>query len=242
MSDAAHWMGEVPINFRVQRLKALLREVDERTMTGREPLLSLRMREGLVRSAQYKRAPEEPTALIGYKIAHPGDLVMNRMRASIGLFGVADELGLVSPDYAVFKPRQGACIPYLLHLLKSSRAGSVIRSESRGMGTGSSGFLRIYTDRFGTICVALPSFEEQCERAKRADGAAVGLDSALSAVEGEIALLREYRTRLIADVVTGKKDVRQQAQNLPDVDPEALKTTLIGILREDIDEEIEDGD
>ena len=32
----------------------------------------------------------------------------------------------------------------------------------------------------------------------------------------EISLLREYRTRLIADVVTGKLDVREAAARLPD--------------------------
>ena len=31
--------------------------------------------------------------------------------------------------------------------------------------------------------------------------------------------LREYRTRLIADVVTGKLDVREAAARLPEVDP-----------------------
>ena len=32
----------------------------------------------------------------------------------------------------------------------------------------------------------------------------------------EVSLLREYRTRLIADVVTGKLDVREAAAGLPD--------------------------
>jgi hypothetical protein len=32
----------------------------------------------------------------------------------------------------------------------------------------------------------------------------------------EVSLLREYRTRLIADVVTGKLDVREAAARLPD--------------------------
>ena len=31
-------------------------------------------------------------------------------------------------------------------------------------------------------------------------------------------MLREYRTRLIADVVTGKLDVREAAADLPEVD------------------------
>jgi len=42
------------------------------------------------------------------------------------------------------------------------------------------------------------------------------IDVARKQSESEIALLREYRTRLIADVVTGKFDVREAAANLPD--------------------------
>ncbi len=43
-----------------------------------------------------------------------------------------------------------------------------------------------------------------------------GLETAISRFEREIELLREYRTRLVADVVTGKLDVREAAHNLPD--------------------------
>ena len=35
----------------------------------------------------------------------------------------------------------------------------------------------------------------------------------------ELKLAQEYRTRLIADVVTGKLDVRDAAEHLPEVDP-----------------------
>jgi type I restriction enzyme S subunit len=43
-----------------------------------------------------------------------------------------------------------------------------------------------------------------------------GLENASSRLESEITLLREYRTRLIADVVTGKLDVREVAAQLPE--------------------------
>jgi type I restriction enzyme S subunit len=46
-----------------------------------------------------------------------------------------------------------------------------------------------------------------------------GVTTAISRLEREIELLREYRTRLIADVVTGKLDVRTAAAQLPDEDP-----------------------
>ena len=41
----------------------------------------------------------------------------------------------------------------------------------------------------------------------------------LARLSGEIELLREYRTRLVADVVTGKLDVREAAARLPDEAP-----------------------
>ena len=37
----------------------------------------------------------------------------------------------------------------------------------------------------------------------------------ITRAEGEIALMREYRTRLTADLVTGKLDVREAAAQLP---------------------------
>jgi type I restriction enzyme S subunit len=45
------------------------------------------------------------------------------------------------------------------------------------------------------------------------------LIATISRLEREIDLLREYRTRLIADVVTGKLDVRETALRLPDEAP-----------------------
>ena len=42
------------------------------------------------------------------------------------------------------------------------------------------------------------------------------LTDAIDHAHREISLLREYRTRLIADVVTGKMDVREAAANLPE--------------------------
>ena len=46
-----------------------------------------------------------------------------------------------------------------------------------------------------------------------------GLATTISRLEREITLLREYRTRLVADVVTGKLDVRAAAASLPDEAP-----------------------
>ena len=42
------------------------------------------------------------------------------------------------------------------------------------------------------------------------------LNDGINRLEHEIELLREYRTRLVADVVTGKLDVREAEAQLPE--------------------------
>ncbi len=64
--------------------------------------------------------------------------------------------------------------------------------------------------------VALPPFPEQTAIVRYLDKATADIDTAISRTRRQIELIQEYRTRLIADVVTGKLDVRGSAANLPD--------------------------
>lgn len=63
--------------------------------------------------------------------------------------------------------------------------------------------------------VLMPPLEEQRLICKTIGSEIAGLLNRKSLVEREITLIREYRTRLIADVVTGKLDVREAAARLP---------------------------
>jgi type I restriction enzyme S subunit len=90
---------------------------------------------------------------------------------------------------------------------------------AKGLGTGTSGFLRLYNDRLGAIHVALRRPEEQRNILTGVARQLSGVNTAISRVEREIELLSEYRTRLVADVVTGKMDVREAAARLPEEPP-----------------------
>ena len=77
---------------------------------------------------------------------------------------------------------------------------------------------------FMSIKVAIPPKGERGEILCHVAAESQRIDTAIATAQREIDLLREYRTRLIADVVTGKLDVREVAARLPDEadEPEPL--------------------
>ena len=86
-----------------------------------------------------------------------------------------------------------------------------------------------------TFPVPLPMLEEQLSILRAVSEKANGLGNAIGRIERDIDLLREYRTRLIADVVTGKLDVREADAALPEVDPLAAEDDLDDTFDTDAD-------
>ena len=72
------------------------------------------------------------------------------------------------------------------------------------------------------ISFFFPPSDEQIEIVQFVNGATAKLSSATARTEREIELLREYRTTLTAEVVTGKLDVREAVKRLPDQTDEPL--------------------
>lgn len=196
------WLPTIPAHWDVRRIKTLLRERDRRTETGEEPLLSLRMREGIVDHLAAGGKPLSNADLVGYKIVDCGMLVMNRMRASSGLFGVSPSRGLVSPDYAIFRSVSLVDTSYVLYLFKTPMLAQIFRAESKGLGTGEAGFLRLYTDRFGLIGIPLPPIEEQRLIVRFLDAHGALTARLLRAKQRLIKLLEEQRQAIIHRAVT----------------------------------------
>ena len=70
--------------------------------------------------------------------------------------------------------------------------------------------------RYGRLPIVLPPSFEQDAIVAWLDEETAAVSAAVARADHEIVLLHEYRTRLIADVVTGKLDVRDAATRLPD--------------------------
>ena len=196
------WLGRVPSHWDVRRIKTVLREVDRRSAAGQEPLLSLRMQAGLVDHHASGGRPIPPSALVGYKRVLPGEIVMNRMRASFGLFAAATSDGLVSPDYAIFCPMDQINVAYAVQLFRTPAMAAVFRVESTGLGTGESGFLRLYSDQFGRLAIPNPPAAEQAAIVRFLDWANGRLERAIRAKRKVITLLMEQKQAIVRRAVT----------------------------------------
>jgi type I restriction enzyme S subunit len=200
------WLQEAPSSWEKVRIKYLLREIDRRTKTGEEPLLSMRRDHGLVPLSQFSDKVAEPKALLAYKLVEPGELVVNRMQAGNGLVFVARIPGLISPDYAIFRPVREVNLDYLEVLFRSYPMRAKFRSESTGLGTGTAGFLRLYGDSLGAIEIGLPSAEEQSRIVRFVDHANRQIGRYIRAKKMLIGLLNEQKQKAIKRAVTSGVD------------------------------------
>ena len=193
------WLGRVPIHWSVTRIKTVLRETDQRSEDGVETLLSLTRVRGLIPHRDMTDKMHSAKTLAGYKRYRAGQLVMNRMQAWSGMFGVGEIDGLVSPDYAVFDVLGGHAIKLVLERLKTPDLVGQFALESKGIG---SGFNRLYTDRFGPIPISLPPSDEQAAIVRFLDWANGRLERAIRAKRKVIALLNEQKQAIIHRAVT----------------------------------------
>jgi len=198
----SRWVPKVPEHWQVLRAKNFLREIDDRSTTGEETLLSMRQYRGLVPHNDVSTKHIGPEHLIGYKRTRPNELVLNRMQAGNAMFFRTSHAGLVSPDYAVFRTLDEDSPEYLGHLFRSPPMRGLFRSESKGLGTGTSGFLRLYSDRFASLAIPLPSRAEQDQIVTYLRAQDAHIARFIKTKRALIGLLNEQKLQIIDHAVT----------------------------------------
>ncbi len=210
--SGVEWLGEVPEHWEVRRNTCLFRERNE-TGLGTLPVLEVSIREGVrIRDMDNGQRKQQILDRSQYKRAHEGDIAYNTMRMWQGAVGVVPEDGLVSPAYVVANT-VGCTEPrYYGYLFRTRAYQHATKLFSRGIVSDRD---RLYWDDFKRLASPAPPPSEETGIVEFLDDAVRRIRAAISATQRQIALLREYRTRLIADVVTGKLDVREAAARLP---------------------------
>ena len=234
--SGVEWLGDVPEHWEVRRAKFFYREADERSSTGAEELMSVSHITGVTpRKKSVTMFLAESN--IGYKLCRPGDIVINTMWAFMAALGVAGQNGLVSPSYGVYRPLDAEHLnhDYIDRLLRIEAYRTNYLTRSTGI---TSSRLRLYPESFLAIPLICPPSIEQDTIVEHLERATAATNAAITRARRQIELVEEYRTRLIADVVTGKLDVRGAAALLLDEGDEAEPIEEGGPMADGLDEEI----
>ncbi|MBL8423003.1 MAG: restriction endonuclease subunit S [Candidatus Accumulibacter phosphatis] len=217
------WLGDIPQHWEVRPLKQLLVRMDYGTSEnvrgeGLVRVLTMgHIRDGKVTVPQKGGLDAVPPGLLLEK----NDLLFNRTNSpelvgKVGLFAGDSSDEVTFASYLVrLRVRSGHNAIWLNYLLNST----VFWSFARSQALVSLHQANLNSKRYGQIVLPIPSRRaEQDDIVEYIRSRAGEVERASFRLEREIELLREYRTRLVADVVAGKLDVREAAARLPDDD------------------------
>ena len=199
--SGVEWIGEIPTQWRIRRIKYLLEEVNKRSETGEEELLSLSKYKGIVKKSSIEERSGRAKTLLGYKKIEQGQLVINKMQTVNGLLAISKLSGITSPDYSVYqeKDKEKVYLTYLSYLLNQPEL--LVEFKKRVTGV-MEGFIRLYTNDLFDIKVILPPLFEQTTIANFLDHKTAKIDQAVAIKEKQIRLLKERKQILIQDTVT----------------------------------------
>lgn len=196
------WIGMIPEHWEVKRLRHFIKFVSVKGH-GEKPLLSVTREQGVIeRNVESKEENHNfiPDDLSGYKLVRKGQFVINKMKSWQGSYGVSDYEGIVSPAYYVcdltfpckkffsMAIRSKAYIPFFTQYSKGIR---VDQWDLSPIGLKSIPFI-------------VPPIEEQQAIVDYIEAKLLKIDSCMADLQAEIDYLKEFKQRLISDVVTGQ--------------------------------------
>ena len=130
-----------------------------------------------------------------------GTLVM-AIAANIGDVALLDFEACFPDSVVGFVPRHGIERDYLFLVFQAMKFELIREAPVNTQGN-------LNVDRIGSRSIPIPPAKEQSTIVQQVQSISDQLNTAKNSVRDQVYLLREYRTRLIADVVTGKLDVRE---------------------------------
>lgn len=197
------WIGEIPVDWTVTRIKSLFRETNDRCKHGSDfTLLSVSEYYGVAPRKEKIDTNDMLThaeSLDGYKICHKNNLVMNIMLAWKRALGISEYEGIVSPAYCVYQAKQNICGKYFHYLFRTDIYANLFKQFSTGIIDSR---LRLYPDKFLSLKCQYPPFVEQQRIADYLDRQCTAIDASIEKEKESISRLEEYRQSVITEAVT----------------------------------------
>ena len=215
--SGVEWLGDLPEHWRVGPLKRAFVSMDygiseSASDSGVVRLLTM----GNLRDGQVIVPQEGGVDFVDpYLLLREGDLLFNRTNSrelvgKVGLFTGHDSPTTFASYLVRMRPHSTHEPEYLNMALNDAPFISHARRES----VPSLHQSNLNPTRYGRIHIALPPKEEQCAILRTLQKETEMLRDSVKQTRRQVDLMNEYRTRLIADVVTGQLDVSEAAAHL----------------------------
>jgi type I restriction enzyme S subunit len=216
------WLGEIPEHWAVMGLRMrytveLGKMLDAKKITGRHSVPYLRNRDvqwDRVLTADLPVMDIPPSEIDRYTLQVEDLLVCEGGQVGRSAFWY-EQLPVCGFQKALHRVRcldSGNDYPRFFFYQMQLAAGLGVFTADGNENT----IAHLTCEKLRSHRFAFPSLDEQTAIANLLDSELRHIQNTISRLEREIELLREYRTRLIADVVTGKLDVREMAAGLPE--------------------------
>jgi type I restriction enzyme, S subunit len=227
------WLGDIPKHWELHRAKYVFTQVTPPIPTNAEQVTCFRDGQVTLRTNRRTTGFTNAVLELGYQGIKPGQLVLHSMDAFAGAIGVSDSSGKCSPEYVICEPAMSEVSPsYYGHLLRSLALRGLFIALCPSVRQRAP---RVRFSDFAGFQLPKTSLTEQKAIVEHIHLGTRKLNAAIARIQREIALMQEYRTRLTADVVTGKLDVRPATSKLDDSPGDPLPDA-------GVDAEIEDGE
>ena len=208
MKDSGvEWIGEIPVEWSVQRIKTIFSIRNERNFLPLEQvnLISLYTDKGVIQHCDIEKTTgNKASNADGYKKVYPNDMIVNIILCWMGAIGRSDYAGVTSPAYDVYVPSpEIECRFYHYYFRTLGFSGDCYKN---GRGIMAMRW-RTYSDQFRSIKVVVPPLEEQKEIVDHLDAKCAEIDKLIAKKEQLVKELESYKKSLIYEVVTGKREV-----------------------------------
>ena len=226
-SSGIEWLGDIPMYWNVCRLRNILTDGPRNGISppvsesGKsiESFSISAVRNGIldIRPNDIKHVLSNPRSDLGKYRLKAGDVLLVRGNGNISFVGKAglvkeDMRKRIYPDILMRLRFDSTVDPsYIISLLNCSTSRAQIENAAKT----TVGTYKVNNRQVRQLWMALPSYEEQLSILEKTEHLTSNISACSLQANSEIDLLREFRTRLIADVVTGKLDVREAAAKLP---------------------------
>jgi len=224
-SSGVEWLGDIPEHWEVRRLRNIARMLvsnvdkhvkEDETRVRLCNYIDVYKNERITEHLSFMPASASEEEIARFAI-QPGDIIITKDSEDWNDIGVPSLVEYSAPDLvcgyhlAILRPREGILGAYLLRALQSPSIASQFNVAANGVTRYGLSHVAIKG-----VSIPVPPLHEQSAIVRFLDDAIANIDATIAHVQREIYLLREYRTRLIADVVIGKLDVREAASSLPE--------------------------